>query len=281
MLVVIQTVRRVGKRVTRKVEETMTSIIRPTLILKMSLDQHVCTKEDIDGIKRAYSYIAPVLARELPECAQEDAHNNLRFTIKLRRPYWDANDQDSCAQWDAVMPKWLRNMLYKVFSTVTAANTQFADRGQLAMPYRWLELDFEGNALICIKTDSNSNVDNDAVLEAVEQVRKLYAQGVLDDSVACVRIPSAASYEAQLEQARAEEQSRAEEEASDVAAAVDETADAEATDIADADAAAQPEEPAFAWPHEPAFDIDMSTWGIEYADDTVREFDSAAGAFEE
>lgn len=266
----------------------MTSIIRPTLILKMSLDQHVCSQEDIDGIKRAYSYIAPVLTQELPACAEEDTHNNLRFTIKLRRPYWDANDADSCAQWDAVMPKWLHNMLYKVFSTVTAANTQFADRGQLTMPYRWLELDFENNALICVKTDENSNVDADAVVSAVEQVRSLYAQGVLSSEVACVRIPSAASYAAQLEQARAQEQVRAEEEAAAAAteaadAAADEVSDAEvdAADVAGADAATEPEEPAFAWPHEPTFSIDMSTWGIEYADGSVREFDSVACAFKE
>lgn len=273
----------------------MTSIIRPTLILKMGLDQHVCSQEDIDGIKRAYSYIAPVLTQELPACADEDAHNNLRFTIKLRRPYWDANDADSCAQWDAVMPKWLHNMLYKVFSTVTAANTQFAEHGQLTMPYRWLELDFENNALICIKTDADSSVDADATVSAVEQVRKLYAQGVLSGDIACVRMPSAASYAAQLEQARAEEAAAtaaAEEEAA--AAAADESAaegesaveagaeaDAEAAAEGVADAATEPEEPAFAWPHEPAFKLDMSTWGIEYADGSVREFDAVTGAFKE
>lgn len=272
----------------------MTSIIRPTLILKMGLDQHVCSQEDIDGIKRAYSYIAPVLTQELPACADEDAHNNLRFTIKLRRPYWDANDADSCAQWDAVMPKWLHNMLYKVFSTVTAANTQFAEHGQLTMPYRWLELDFENNALICIKTDADSSVDADATVSAVEQVRKLYAQGVLSGDIACVRVPSAASYAAQLEQARAEEAAAAaaaaaaDEEAAAAAAAADESelgagveADVDAAAETAADAATEPEEPAFAWPHEPAFKLDMSTWGIEYADGSVREFDAVTGAFKE
>ena len=38
-------------------------------------------------------------------------------------------------------------------------------------------------------------------------------------------------------------------------------------------------EPAFAMPELPAFNVDYGTWGIEYVDGTVREFDAAAGAF--
>ncbi len=276
----------------------MTSIIRPTLILKMSLDQHVCSEEDLQGLKRAYSYIAPVLAQELPECSEEEAHNILTFVIKLRNPYWDANDAECNEQWDAVMPKWLHNMFYKVFSTVTAANTQFKEHGELTMPYKWLELDFEDNALIAIKTDADSNVDGDAALELVEKIRQLYAQGVFDSNVACVRVPSAASYEQQLEAAReaqaaaeaaaaatAEEEVTAEA-ADEVAASTEQKPAVEGVDAAAADGEepaeeVEPVEPAFAWPEDPAFDIDISTWGIEYADGTAREFDAAAGAFKE
>ena len=32
-------------------------------------------------------------------------------------------------------------------------------------------------------------------------------------------------------------------------------------------------------PELPAFNVDYGTWGIEYADGTVREFDAVAGAF--
>ena len=38
-------------------------------------------------------------------------------------------------------------------------------------------------------------------------------------------------------------------------------------------------EPTFAMPELPAFDVDYGTWGIEYVDGTVREFDAAVGTF--
>ena len=55
----------------------------------------------------------------------------------------------------------------------------------------------------------------------------------------------------------------------------------QAVDVAGtvAEAQADPVEPAFAMPELPAFDVDYSTWGIEYADGSVREFSVAAGAF--
>ena len=71
--------------------------------------------------------------------------------------------------------------------------------------------------------------------------------------------------------------------ASDQAEPANATAE-QAADAADAAAEAQAEvadaaEPAFAIPDLPAFDVDYGTWGIEYADGSVREFDAAAGAF--
>lgn len=276
----------------------MPSIVRPTLILKIGLDQHVCSQEDIDGIKRAYSYIAPVLVHKLPVCPNEKAHNNLRFIIKLRRAYWDANDTTSCAQWDAVMPKWLRNMLYKVFSTVTAVNAQFAEYGQLTMLFQWLELDFEGNALICVKTNTDSSVDYDAVVRMVEQVRCLYAQGVLSGNVSCVRIPSIASYQVQLEQARvaaktigekavAEEQARFKSRIAitknDISDVQRETVDGfgEVAGLDDMAQISEVDEPVFSWPQENISKLDMHIWGIEFVDGTAREWDSSRNAFRE
>ena len=122
----------------------------------------------------------------------------------------------------------------------------------------------------------------------VERVRDLMNDGALGQDIACVRIPSRASYEAQLaaaEQVQAEAAAAAEQgesagqqdqQAVDVAAADEGEAVVAADQVADvADAA----EPAFAMPELPAFDVDYGTWGIEYADGTVREFDAAAGTF--
>ena len=126
----------------------------------------------------------------------------------------------------------------------------------------------------------------------VERVRDLMNAGALGQDIACVRIPSRASYEAQLaaaERAQAEaaavaaEQCESAGQASDQAEPASATAE-QAADAADAAAEAQAEvadaaEPAFAIPDLPAFDVDYGTWGIEYADGSVREFDAAAGAF--
>ena len=54
---------------------------------------------------------------------------------------------------------------------------------------------------------------------------------------------------------------------------------AEGEAVVAADQVADAAEPAFAMLELPAFDVDYGTWGIEYADGTVREFDAAAGAF--
>ena len=185
------------------------------------------------------------------------------------------------------MPKWLHNMFSKVSNTIIAANNVRAENGQLAFPYHWLELEFGDNALIAVKTGSDSSFPADGV-DMVERVRDLMNDGALGQDVTCVRIPSRASYEAQLaaaEQAQAEaaavaaEQGesagRASDQAEPASAAAEQAVDAAEAQAEVADAA----EPAFAIPELPAFDVDYGTWGIEYADGTVREFDAAAGAF--
>ena len=125
----------------------------------------------------------------------------------------------------------------------------------------------------------------------VERVRDLMNAGALGQDIACVRIPSRASYEAQLaaaEQAQAEAVVAAEQ--GDSAGQVAEQAELasvtaeQAVDVAGTAAegqadSADPAEPAFAIPELPAFDVDYGTWGIEYADGSVREFNVAAGAF--
>ena len=153
-----------------------------------------------------------------------------------------------------------------------------------------------------MKTGSDSSFPADGV-DMVERVRDLMNAGALGQDIACVRIPSRASYEAQLaaaERAQAEaaavaaEQGESAGQASDQAEPASATAE-QAADAADAAAEAQAEvadaaaeaqaevadaaEPAFAIPDLPVFDVDYGTWGIEYADGSVREFDAAAGAF--
>lgn len=274
----------------------MTAFIRPSLILRMDLDERLFNDECVSDIKRSYSYVSPSLVQAHKPVDGRRPENVMRFMIKLHRAYWDKSDEAAQQLWEGVMPKWLHNMFSKVSNTITAANNVRAENGQPAFPYHWLELEFGDNALIAVKTGSDSSFPADGV-DMVERVRDLMNDGALGQDVACVRIPSRASYEAQLaaaEQAQAEAAAAAEqgesagqqdEQAIDAAAAVAADSSAAADRIADAAEPASAEgeraaaEPAFAMPELPAFDVDYGTWGIEYADGTVREFDAAAGAF--
>ena len=288
----------------------MTAFIRPSLILRMDLDERLFNDECVSDIKRSYSYVSPSLVQAHKPVDGQRPENVMRFMIKLHRAYWDKSDEAAQQLWEGVMPKWLHNMFSKVSNTITAANNVRAENGQPAFPYHWLELEFGDNALIAVKTGSDSSFPADGV-DMVERVRDLMNDGALGQDIACVRSPSRASYEAQLavaEQAQAEAAAAAEqgesagqgdERAIDAAVAAegeavvvaDQVADAaegERADVADriADAAEPAEaaavnaaEPTFAMPELPAFNVDYGTWGIEYADGTVREFDAAAGAF--
>ena len=275
----------------------MTAFIRPSLILRMDLDERLFSDEQVADIKRSYSYVAPSLVQSHAPADEARVENVMRFMIKLHRPYWDKSNADAEELWQGVMPKWLHNMFAKVSNTITAANNIHAENGEPAFPYHWLELEFGDNALMAVKTGSDSSFPAEGV-DMVERVRDLVNEGALGEGVACVRIPSRASYEAQLAaaeaaQAQAEAEQAAAEAAEEQAAEVDEAAGQEAVAAADvvaegeaaefaeageADAAEQPE-PAFAAPVLPAFNVDYGTWGIEYADGTVREFDAATGAF--
>lgn len=265
----------------------MTAFIRPSLILRMDLDERLFNDECVSDIKRSYSYVAPSLVQAHKPIDGQRPENVMRFMIKLHRAYWDKSDEAAQQLWEGVMPKWLHNMFSKVSNTITAANSVRAENGQPAFPYHWLELEFGDNALIAVKTGSDSSFPADGV-DMVERVRDLMNAGALGQGIACVRIPSRASYEAQLaaaEQMQAEGDAAAERgESADQADKQAEpagTAAEQAVDAADAaDAVAdQPAEPAFAIPELPMFDVDYGTWGVEYADGSVREFDAAAGAF--
>ena len=267
----------------------MTAFIRPSLILRMDLDERLFNDECVSDIKRSYSYVAPSLVQAHKPVDGQRPENVMRFMIKLHRAYWDKSDEAAQQLWEGVMPKWLHNMFSKVSNTITAANNVRAENGQPAFPYHWLELEFGDNALIAVKTGSDSSFPADGV-DMVERVRDLMNAGALGQDIACVRIPSRASYEAQLAAAEQAQASGVAAEQGDSAGQVAEQAELasdtveQAVDAADAAAEAQAEpadvaEPAFAMPELPAFDVDYGTWGIEYVDGTVREFDVAAGAF--
>lgn len=288
----------------------MTAFVRPSLILRMDLDERLFSDEVVAAIKRSYSYVAPSVVCSHESSDANYAENNMRFMIKLHRAYWDRNDAEAQELWENVMPKWLHNMINKVSNTITAANKVSAEEGSQGMDFAWLELEFGENALISVKAACDSSLPSSGV-DMVESVRDLMCVGKLGEGVACVRIPSRASWEEQL--ACAQEAERVAAEAAEAAASEDgesaepvedaacpatlpttsqvgcaaerevplaaALADSPSHDAEPADGEADEAEPAFVSAKLPAFDIDYSIWGIEYADGSVREFDANSGAF--
>ena len=272
----------------------MTATIRPSLILNMDVDERQYSDDLVAEVKRSYSYVAPsVVAPVTSADAEAPVENTIRLVVRMHRPYWDANDTVACEQWDAVMPKWLKNMFYKVSSTVTACNDVRRKAGQEPLPYAWMEVEFGDNLTVAQATEAGSAFPSDA-LSVVEKARDLACAGVLGEGAVRLSVPSRASWEAQraaaLEAAQTEDDSLADgacESAGEAAEAAESVEPADAVD----DAAAIEGEPAAAEPEAaapdeaskivfaPAFEVDRTLWGVECADGTVRTFDSAEGAF--
>lgn len=289
----------------------MTATIRPSLILNMDVDARQYSDDLVAEVKRSYSYVAPsVVAPVTAADAEAPVENTLRLVVRLHRPYWDANDAAAREQWDAVMPQWLKNMFYKVSSTVGAFNEVRRKAGGDPVPYAWMEVEFGDNLTVAQATEAGSAFPADA-LSVVERARDLACAGVLGEGAVRLAVPSRASWEAQraaaLEAARREEavESAAEEQAAqgaDTLAFVEGVEAAEGATAAGAAVVADgavadvetgvdtgalgneaPSDPAtdetLALRFAPAFEVDRTLWGVEYADGTVRTFDSAQGAF--
>lgn len=247
----------------------MTATIRPSLILNMDVDERQYSDDLIAEVKRSYSYVAPsVVAPVTSADAEAPVENTIRLVVRMHRPYWDANDTVACEQWDAVMPKWLKNMFYKVSSTVTACNDVRRKAGQEPLPYAWMEVEFGDNLTVAQATEAGSAFPSDA-LSVVEKARDLACAGVLGEGAVRLSVPSCASWEAQraaaLEAAQTEDDSLADgacESAGEAAEAaesvepVESIESVEAVEPADAvdDAAAIEGEPAAAKPEAAAPD---------------------------
>lgn len=275
----------------------MTATIRPSLILNMDVDERQFSDDMVSEIKRSYSYVAPSVVAAVPASADAPIENTIRLVVRMHRPYWDANDEAAQEQWAAVMPKWLSNMFYKVSSTVTACNDMRRKAGEPPLPYAWMEVEFGDNVTVAQATEAGSVFPEDA-LAAIEAVRDLAAAGTLGEGVTRVSVPArslweearAAVWAAEGAEGASAEAAEAAVEAADVAEAVEAAAatddlvgdgaamTAEAVAADEAEAAADEVAPV-ALPFAPDFAVDRTVWGVEYADGTVRLFDSAAGAF--
>ncbi|NHM13231.1 hypothetical protein [Xiamenia xianingshaonis] len=283
-------------------------LVKPSLVLQVKLVGSDWSEACAAEVKRSYMYIAQSIVSELGEDEAEDG-NVMRLSIRLMRSYWDPTDPKSQELWEASMMPWLVNATRNLSTAMHNYNTVRHPMGAGNLIYEWADYDFGANALIRVKVDAENRITG--YMPAIaNEVRTLLHEGALGEGVAMIRVPSRASWKAQVQAAREAQRQAAEAAAAAEAQAAEqaEPADPQAAEAAGAEdgspaaVIAEPTEPAepaapqadadradadapetpeasedVAGPDAstPAFDIDFSVWGIEYADGTVVEYDSA------
>ena len=247
-------------------------LVRPSLVLQVKLMPEDYSEQTAAEIKRSYIYQAQSLVSELSEDERADG-NIMRLSIRLMRPYWDVSDPKAQELWEGVMPQWLRNTARNISTIMHNYNTVAHPEGCGNIIYNWADVEFGRHALLRVRVDAENRITGNLPLVA-EKARRLINEGAFgEDEIALIRIPSATSYDQQLQAAVEAERIRLAAEASQ--ASPDEGVPGEA-DIVENVEMPDGVEPAEieAVVIEPVFDIDFSVWGIEFADGTVMEFDS-------
>lgn len=257
----------------------------PSLTLQMDLDDALCTEEVVAAIKRSYAYVAP---SSVVSHARNGAlpENTLRLRTRLNKPYWERDTEGAEEVWAESLLPWLANMAYKVSATMGAFNNVALKEGTDVIVYDWLEVDFRDHVRVAVHLGQ----DCAAVAETVGLVnaaREACNAGAFStEGLACIRIPSRASYGEQRARAAAAQAAgqgggdEACQRAAGVAAASGGELQEGAVPDATGDATPGPvagEAPGFeeeerTWEPDLTFDIDYARWGLEYEDGTVSEY---------
>lgn len=282
---------------------------KPSLVLQVRLRPEEYSDTAAAEIKRSYMYLAQSVVSELDEGERAEG-NLMRLNVRLMKPFWDASDPAAEQLWRASFMPWLVNATRNMSTAMHNYNTVLHPLGAGNVTYQWADFDFAPHAVLRLKVDDENRIPSEAPA-LCDKVRTLAAEGVFDENVARIRIPSRASLAAQKvafeeEQARYRTALAAQNEAAEAAeeiladgaeadaqaeaaGSVEEpeavqasataedasTAEADTTAAADATAAAaETSEAAGDALAEPVFNLDYSIWGIEYVDGTVVEFDS-------
>lgn len=237
---------------------------KPSLVLQAKLQPEEYSEAAAAEIKRSYMYLAQSLV-SAHDKDNADEGNVMRLSIRLMRPYWDPADDGAEELWQASFMPWLTNITRNLSTAMHNFNTVMHPLGSGNVTYTWADFDFGPHGIFRVKIDDENRIPADAPT-LMDRARRLAAAGTFEEDVALVRMPSTTSEEAQRQafeaalasyqqECAAWEQARAAAEAS--------TDNAEVPDPGPA-------------PVEPVFTRDYTTWGIEYADGTVKEFDSTS-----
>lgn len=283
----------------------MPSYVRPSLILNVDIDERDFSDEAVADIKRSYSYVAPsqVKAAEAPADTEDvvwPVANKMTLTVRMHRPYWEKDNPEAQELWEAVMPKWLHNMFFKVSNTITASNKIRREKGRPTLDFPWTGINFVDKMSITVKAPEDSSIP-DSTIDLIEDLREIAVTGAFGEGAVAVSIPSRESYDAQYAAAYAEAKAKALAEAQAAAEAAEAEKAAEAMALAEGlqeeaaegdgaeelvaqvegEAAADNE--ALAAEDQltivPEFDVDYTLWSVTYADGTVKTYNSAKAEF--
>lgn len=232
----------------------MVAMIRPTLLLKMSLDESEFTEDIAAEIKRSYSYVSPTLV-ESHETGQYGVENLIKFMVKIRLPYWSSTEEGSDELWNSVMLKWFTNMFSKISATADAYNENRAEKDEQALEFSWVDIEMTENALIALHPEKGTTIPANAA-ELLDRVRTLANEAAFgENKIACIRIPSRCTLAVHAEAV--------------ALAQADATGNARDAESEAFDAAGE------ATPDLPTLNYEQ--WGLELEDGSIIEFDASIG----
>lgn len=274
---------------------------RPSATLILDLDERIYSDDVKLEVDRCYAYVCTTVVRTHP-AGEGEPVNTARILAKLgTRKYVHSSDEGADDLWNDVMERWIYNEFHKIGNNMVIYNRRQREIGGTELYFDWIEVELENGALtVAFRMDSTSFIAPEHS-ELATLVRTALNDGTLGENVVRVKMPSDASYAAQVAKAEAEKAEKEAEKAAEEAAKAEaarkaaEEAEKEAEDaflespelVAAEEKAEEGEtyeeiraevEEKYALP-EADFPVDYTMWTIVYADGTERDFDSAAGAF--
>ncbi len=274
---------------------------RPSCTLILDIDETLATEETKLEVGRCYTYVGSALVR--PHAASDPAHCYMRLLPKLGcRKYLHTADEGADELWNDVMEQWFYNQFHTISNNMRIYNRRQREEGNLELPFERLDVELENGALtVRLALDSTCRIPPERA-DVLTSVRNAFNAGALGENVVAVNAPGAASLATQTEAGHAAALAKAEQDAKQAEAQAAEKAaeaeklEADASDeflespaVADAERieAAREAEQMHArleeqyGEEEPEFVVDFGVWDVEYADGTVKTFDSHSGEFVE
>ena len=168
---------------------------KPSLVLQVRLRPEEYSDTAAAEIKRSYMYLAQSVVSELDEGERAEG-NLMRLNVRLMKPFWDASDPAAEQLWRASFMPWLVNATRNMSTAMHNYNTVLHPLGAGNVTYQWADFDFAPHAVLRLKVDDENRIPSEAPA-LCDKVRTLAAEGVFDENVARIRIPSRASLAAQ------------------------------------------------------------------------------------